>query len=81
MAKITLNLISGRTISSREWRWRAERRKTSIAEPVGLLRWIDLTSRSSGVWKNTNVRVTSPYGSVIVKAIRRPPRGHTLGLV
>ena len=32
--------------------------------------------KALGVWKNTNVRVTSPYGSVVVKAIETTQGPH-----
>ena len=57
-------------------RSRAARRRPLYRTACGIIEWTRRISRELGVWKNTNVRVTSAYGSVIVKAIETTQGPH-----
>ncbi len=67
MAKITLNLISGRTIHQGV-AMEGGKEKDLYRKACGIIEMDDSDFKRLGCWKNTNVRVTSPYGTVIVKA-------------
>ena len=72
---ITVNLISGRSIQQGVAIEGGKKRQLPTAAGIIELDHADL--KALGAWKNTNVKVTSPYGSVIVKAIETtqgPPR-------
>jgi len=67
MAKITLNLISGRSIQQGV-AMEGGKEKDLYRRACGIIELDDSDFKRLGVWKNTNVRVTSKYGSVVVKA-------------
>jgi formylmethanofuran dehydrogenase subunit D len=64
--KITINLISGRTIQQGV-AIEGGKEKPYYRDAAGIIELDPADLKALGVWKNTNVRVTSPYGSVIVK--------------
>ena len=67
MAKITLNLISGRSIQQGV-AMEGGKEKDLYRRACGIIEMDESDFKNLGCWKNTNVRVTSKYGSVIVKA-------------
>ena len=68
MAKIQLNLISGRTIQQGV-AIEGGKEKPAYREACGIIELDAEDFRKLGIYRNTNVRVTSPYGSVVVKAV------------
>jgi len=67
MAKITLNLISGRSIQQGV-SMEGGKEKDLYRRSCGIIELDNSDFKRLGCWKNTNVRVTSKYGSVVVKA-------------
>jgi len=67
MAKITLNLISGRSIQQGV-AMEGGKEKDLYRKACGIIEMDDSDFKKLGCWKNTNVRVTSKHGTVIVKA-------------
>ena len=72
---ITLNLISGRTIQQGV-AIESGKEKPSYRTACGIIEMDDSDMKKLGAWRNTNVKVTSPYGSVIVKAIEATQGPH-----
>jgi formylmethanofuran dehydrogenase subunit D len=68
LAKIQLNLITGRTIQQGV-AIEGGKEKPSYREACGIIELDAEDFKKLGAWRNTNVRVTSAYGSVIVKAV------------
>lgn len=68
MAKIQLNLITGRTIQQGV-AIEGGKEKPAYREACGIIELDAEDFKKLGIYRNTNVRVTSPYGSVIVKAV------------
>ena len=68
MAKIQLNLISGRTIQQGV-AIEGGKEKPSYRDACGIIELDAEDFKKLGIYRNTNVRVTSAYGTVIVKAI------------
>ena len=68
MAKIQLNLISGRTIQQGV-AIEGGKEKPSYREACGIIELDAEDFSKLGIYRNTNVRVTSAYGTVIVKAV------------
>ncbi|MDD1670071.1 MAG: molybdopterin dinucleotide-binding protein [Methanomicrobiales archaeon] len=68
MAKIQLNLISGRTIQQGV-AIEGGKEKPAYRDACGIIELDAEDFRKLGIYRNTNVRVTSPYGSVVVKAV------------
>ena len=68
MTKITLNMITQRSIEEGA---AMEKGKTNpdYFEACSICEMNPEDMKKLGIWKNTNVRVTSECGSVIVKAI------------
>lgn len=64
---ITINLISGRTIQQGV-AIEGGKEKPLYRTAAGIIEMDESDFKKLGVWKNTNVRVSSPYGSVVVKA-------------
>ncbi|MGA2161339.1 MAG: molybdopterin dinucleotide binding domain-containing protein [Methanoregula sp.] len=64
---ITINLISGRTIQQGV-AIEGGKEKANYRTAAGIIELDPTDLKKLGAWKNTNVRVTSPYGSVVVKA-------------
>jgi formylmethanofuran dehydrogenase subunit D len=76
MAKdITLNLISGRTIQQGV-AIEGGKEKPLYRTACGIIEMDPSDFKKLGVWKNSNVRVTSDYGSVIVKAVETSQGPH-----
>jgi formylmethanofuran dehydrogenase subunit D len=76
MAKdITLNLISGRTIQQGV-AIEGGKEKPLYRTACGIIEMDPSDFKKLGVWKNSNVKVTSDYGSVIVKAIETSQGPH-----
>ena len=72
---ITINLISGRTIQQGV-AIEGGKEKPLYRTAAGIVELDESDFKKLGVWKNTNVRVTSPYGSVVVKAIETSQGPH-----
>ena len=72
---ITINLISGRTIQQGV-AIEGGKEKPLYRTAAGIIELDESDFKKLGVWKNTNVRVTSPYGSVVVKAIETTQGPH-----
>ena len=76
MAKeITLNLISGRTIQQGV-AIEGGKEKPLYRTAAGIIEMDNEDLKKLGAWKNTNVKVTSPHGSIIVKAIEATQGPH-----
>ena len=75
MAKITLNLITGRTIQQGV-AMEGGKEKDLYRRACGIIELDPSDLKKLGVWRNTNVQVTSPYGSVVVKAIETTQGPH-----
>lgn len=73
--KITLNLISGRTIQQGV-AIESGKEKPSYRTAAGIIEMDKEDLKKLGAWRNTNVRVTSKYGSVIVKAVEATQGPH-----
>ena len=68
MAKIQLNLISGRTIQQGV-AIEGGKEKPAYREACGIIELDAEDFKKLGIYRNSNVRVTSPYGTVVVKAV------------
>jgi len=68
LAKIQLNLITGRTIQQGV-AIEGGKEKPAYREACGIIELDAEDFKKLGIYRNTNVRVTSPHGSVVVKAI------------
>ncbi len=75
MPKITLNLITGRTIQQGV-AMEAGKDKPAYREACGIIEIDSSDFKRLGAWRNTNVRVTSEYGSVVVKAVEATQGPH-----
>jgi formylmethanofuran dehydrogenase subunit D len=73
--KITLNLISGRTIQQGV-AIEGGKEKPLYRTAAGIIEMDESDLKKLGAWKNTNVRVTSEYGSVIVKVMETSQGPH-----
>lgn len=71
----TLNLISGRTIDQGVT-MEAGKEKLAYRDACGIIEIDPEDFRKLGIWRNTNVRVTSEFGSVVVKAIEATQGPH-----
>lgn len=75
MPKIKLNLITGRTV----WQGAAMeggKEKPAYRDACGIIEMDASDFKRLGAWRNTNVRVTSEFGSVVVKAIEATQGPH-----
>jgi formylmethanofuran dehydrogenase subunit D len=72
---IIINLISGRTIQQGV-AIEGGKEKANYRTAAGIIELDPTDLKRLGVWKNTNVRVKSPHGSVIVKAIETTQGPH-----
>jgi formylmethanofuran dehydrogenase subunit D len=72
---ITINLISGRTIQQGV-AIEGGKEKPLYRTAAGIIEMDEADFKKLGVWKNTNVRVTSPHGNVVVKAIETSQGPH-----
>ena len=68
MAAIQINLISGRTIQQGV-SMESGKEKPAYRDACGILELDDAEFKRLGCFKNTNVRVSSEFGTVVVKAI------------
>jgi formylmethanofuran dehydrogenase subunit D len=68
VAAIQINLISGRTIQQGV-SMESGKEKPAYRDACGILELDDVDFKRLGVFKNTNVRVSSEFGTVVVKAI------------
>jgi formylmethanofuran dehydrogenase subunit D len=75
MAKITLNLISGRTIQQGV-AIEGGKEKPAYRTAAAIIELDPSDLKKLGAWKNTNVKVTSDHGSVIVKLIETTQGPH-----
>jgi formylmethanofuran dehydrogenase subunit D len=75
VTKISLNLISGRTIQQGV-AMEGGKEKDAYTKACGIIEMDPSDLKKLGVWKNTNVRVTSKYGDVIVKAVEATQGPH-----
>ena len=67
MATINVNLISGRSIQQGV-AIEGGKEKPAYRTAAGIIELDPSDLKKLGAWKNTNVKVTSDFGSVIVKA-------------
>jgi formylmethanofuran dehydrogenase subunit D len=72
---ITLNLISGRSIQQGV-AIEGGKEKPLYRTACGIIEMDESDLKALGAWKNTNVRVTSEYGNVVVKAIETTQGPH-----
>nr|ARX77072.1 formylmethanofuran dehydrogenase subunit D [uncultured archaeon] len=75
MATIHVNLISGRSIQQGV-AIEGGKEKPAYRTAAGLIELDPSDLKKLGAWKSTNVRVTSDYGSVVVKAIETTQGPH-----
>lgn len=68
MPKIKLNLITGRTIQQGV-SMEGGKEKPAYTAACGIIELDPEDFKKLGAYRNTNVRVTSEYGSVVVKAV------------
>ena len=74
MAKIQLNLITGRTIQQGV-AIEGGKEKPSYREACGIIELDAEDFKKLGIYRNTNVRVTSPHGTVVVAERQTQGRG------
>lgn len=67
--KLELNLITGRTIQQGV-SMEGGKERSDYRDACGILELDPVDLKKLGVWDGSTVRVTSAYGSVIVKAVR-----------
>ena len=75
MATIQVNLISGRSIQQGV-AIEGGKEKPAYRTAAGIIELDPSDLKKLGAWKNTNVRVTSEFGNVIVKAIETTQGPH-----
>jgi len=75
VATIQVNLISGRSIQQGV-AIEGGKEKPAYRTAAGIIELDPSDLKKLGAWKNTNVRVTSDYGRVIVKAIETTQGPH-----
>jgi formylmethanofuran dehydrogenase subunit D len=75
LAKIALNLITGRSIQQGV-AMEGGKEKDAYTKACGIIEMDASDLRKLGAWKGTNVRVTSKYGDVIVKAVEATQGPH-----
>ncbi len=75
MAAINLNLISGRSIQQGV-AIEGGKEKPAYRTAAGIIELDPSDLKRLGAWRNTNVKVTSDYGSVVVKAIETTQGPH-----
>ena len=75
MATIQVNLISGRSIQQGV-AIEGGKEKPAYRTAAGIIELDPSDLKKLGAWKNTNVRVTSDFGSVVVKAIETTQGPH-----
>ena len=75
MATINVNLISGRSIQQGV-AIEGGKEKPAYRAAAGIIELDPSDLKKLGAWKGTNVKVTSDYGSVVVKAIETTQGPH-----
>lgn len=75
MAKIALNLISGRSIQQGV-AMEGGKEKDAYTKACGIIEMDPSDLKKLGAWRGTNVRVTSTYGDVVVKAVEATQGPH-----
>ncbi len=75
MAKLKLNLITGRTIHQGV-AMEGGKEKDAYTKACGIIEMDPSDLKKLGIWKGTNVRVTSQWGSVVVKAVEATQGPH-----
>jgi formylmethanofuran dehydrogenase subunit D len=75
VATIQVNLISGRSVQQGV-AIEGGKEKPAYRTAAGIIELDRSDLKRLGAWKNTNVRVTSDYGSVVVKAIETTQGPH-----
>lgn len=75
MAKIALNLISGRSIQQGV-AMEGGKEKAAYTNACGIIEMDPSDLKKLGAWRGTNVRVTSKYGDVVVKAVEATQGPH-----
>jgi len=75
VGKITLNLISGRSIQQGV-AMEGGKEKDLYRKACGIIELDPSDLKKLGVWRNSNVRVTSSYGNIVVKAIETTQGPH-----
>jgi formylmethanofuran dehydrogenase subunit D len=75
VATIQVNLISGRSIQQGV-AIEGGKEKPAYRTAAGIIELDPSDFKKLGAWKNTNVRVTSDFGSVVVKAIETTQGPH-----
>lgn len=75
MAAINLNLITGRSIQQGV-AIEGGKEKPAYRAAAGIIELDPSDLKRLGAWRNTNVKVTSDYGSVVVKAIETTQGPH-----
>jgi formylmethanofuran dehydrogenase subunit D len=75
LTKIALNLISGRTIQQGV-AMEGGKEKDAYTKACGIIEMDISDLKRLGAWRNTNVRVTSKYGNVVVKAVEATQGPH-----
>lgn len=75
MAKIALNLISGRSIQQGV-AMEGGKEKDAYTKACGIIEMDPSDLKKLGAWRGTNVRVTSKYGEVVVKAVEATQGPH-----
>jgi len=69
LAKIALNLISGRSIQQGV-AMEHGKEKDEYTQACGIIEMDPADLKRLGAWRGTNVRVTSKDGTIVVKAVR-----------
>jgi len=75
VAAINLNLITGRSIQQGV-AIEGGKEKPAYRTAAGIIELDPSDLKRLGAWRNTNVKVTSEYGSVVVKAIETTQGPH-----
>jgi formylmethanofuran dehydrogenase subunit D len=75
VAAINLNLITGRSIQQGV-AIEGGKEKPAYRTAAGIIELDPSDLKRLGAWRNTNVKVTSDYGSVVVKAIETTQGPH-----
>jgi len=75
LAKIALNLISGRSIQQGV-AMEGGKEKDAYTKACGIIEMDASDLKKLGAWRGTNVRVTSKYGDVVVKAVEATQGPH-----
>jgi formylmethanofuran dehydrogenase subunit D len=75
LAKVALNLITGRSIQQGV-AMEGGKEKDAYTKACGIIEMDPSDLKKLGAWRGTNVRVTSKYGNVIVKAVEATQGPH-----